>query len=149
MSSTPRKPDDSTETTSEDPSLRERLHHGFEWVSQAVHEPRRNLDEVQQRVRNGFEIARFCLRHLAQDRAPQMAASLAFRTLFGILPVLVVVTVAARSLLGANFQNITGTSSSHPPTTSIPHTPTPTPTPTPSPTPVSKKTKCGILFPTS
>ena len=108
MSSTPRKPDDSTETTPEDPSLRERLHHGFEWVSQAVHEPRRNLDEVQQRVRNGFEIARFCLRHLAQDRAPQMAASLAFRTLFGILPVLVVVTVAARSLLGANFQNITG-----------------------------------------
>ncbi len=78
------------------------------WLNTAVHEPRRNLDEVQQRIRNGFEIARFCLRHLAQDRAPQMAASLAFRTLFGILPVLVVFTVAARSLLGEDFQRIIG-----------------------------------------
>lgn len=66
-------------------------------------EPQRNLDEVQRRVRNAFEIGRFCLRHLTQDRAPQMAASLAFRTLFGILPVLVVVTIAARSLLGDQF----------------------------------------------
>ena len=108
MSRTPQKNDDHLDPDAKDPTLRERMRHGFEWVSQAVHEPRRNLDEVQQRVRNGFEIARFCLRHLAQDRAPQMAASLAFRTLFGILPVLVVFTVAARSLLGSNFQKLTG-----------------------------------------
>ena len=108
MSTTPSNPEAPQNTEPEDRSLRERIQDGFQWVSQAVHEPRRNLDEVQQRVRNGFEIARYCVRHLAQDRAPQMAASLAFRTLFGILPVLVVVTVAARSLLGSNFQKITG-----------------------------------------
>ena len=89
-------------------SFRTRLSETLAWLNTAVHEPRRNLDEVQQRIRNGFEIARFCLRHLAQDRAPQMAASLAFRTLFGILPVLVVFTVAARSLLGEDFQRIIG-----------------------------------------
>jgi len=86
-------------------SLRTRAEHGLTWLKQAVTEPQRNLDDLQQRVRNAFEIGRFCLRHLAQDRAPQMAASLAFRTLFGILPVLVVVTIAARSLLGEQFQN--------------------------------------------
>ena len=108
MSTTPSNPETPKIPEPEERSLRERLSSGVQWVRQAVHEPKRNLDDVQQRVRNGFEIGRFCLRHLAQDRAPQMAASLAFRTLFGILPVLVVVTVAARSLLGSNFQKITG-----------------------------------------
>ena len=77
-------------------SLRERAHTGLAWLRQAVTEPQRNLDEFQRRVRDAFEIGRFSLRHLAQDRAPQMAAALAFRTLFGILPVLVVATIAAR-----------------------------------------------------
>ena len=76
-------------------------------MRQSVTEPQRNLDEFQRRVRNAFEIGRFSIRHLAQDRAPQMAASLAFRTLFGILPVLVVATIAARSLLGDKFQSVT------------------------------------------
>ncbi|MEE2682259.1 MAG: YhjD/YihY/BrkB family envelope integrity protein [Planctomycetota bacterium] len=108
MNTTPSDPETPKTPDEEARSLRERVQSSIRWIRQAAHEPRRNLDEVQQKVRNAFEIARFCLRHLAQDRAPQMAASLAFRTLFGILPVLVVVTVAARSLLGSNFQNITG-----------------------------------------
>ena len=97
-------------TTQDDnpkPSLRTRARQGLHWLRQSVTEPQRNLDEVQRRVRNAFEIGRFSLRHLAQDRAPQMAASLAFRTLFGIIPVLVVVTIAARSLLGDRFQQTT------------------------------------------
>ena len=85
------------------PPLRVRARLGFEWLRQAASEPRKNLDDVQRRVRHGFDTARYCLRHLDEDRAPQMAASLAFRTLFGILPVLVVITVAARNILGDNF----------------------------------------------
>lgn len=96
-----------TEPDAPKPTLRQRAEQGLHWLRQSVTEPQRNLDEVQRRVRNAFEIGRFCLRHLAQDRAPQMAASLAFRTLFGILPVLVVVTIAARSLLGDRFQHST------------------------------------------
>ena len=85
------------------PPLRVRARQGFEWLRQSASEPRKNLDDVQRRVRHGFDTARYCLRHLDEDRAPQMAASLAFRTLFGILPVLVVITVAARNILGDNF----------------------------------------------
>ena len=85
------------------PPLRVRARQGFEWLRQAASEPRKNLDDVQRRVRHGFDTARYCLKHLDEDRAPQMAASLAFRTLFGILPVLVVITIAARNILGDNF----------------------------------------------
>ncbi|MDZ4753354.1 MAG: YhjD/YihY/BrkB family envelope integrity protein [Phycisphaerae bacterium] len=49
------------------------------------------------------EIATFCIRHLREDRAPQIAATLAFRTLFGLVPVLVVVTLAAKAMLGNEF----------------------------------------------
>ena len=96
----------STQKSSNDRTFLDRIRAGFRWLKQAVNEPQRNLDEFQQRFRRGFEVARYSLRHLSQDRAPQMAASLSFRTLFGILPVLVVATIAARSLLGDRFQSI-------------------------------------------
>jgi membrane protein len=51
------------------------------------------------------ETATFCLRHLREDRAPQIAATLAFRTLFGLVPVLVVVTLAAKAMLGDGFKS--------------------------------------------
>jgi YihY family inner membrane protein len=105
LASVDRTADVTTQDDNPKQSLRTRIDHGLHWLRQSVTEPQRNLDEVQRRVRDAFEIGRFCLRHLSQDRAPQMAASLAFRTLFGILPVLVVVTIAARSLLGDRFQD--------------------------------------------
>lgn len=42
------------------------------------------------------------------DRLPQMAASLAYRTLLGLVPVLVVATVVARGLMGENFPVFVG-----------------------------------------
>src|SRR5262249_7233805 len=42
----------------------------------------------------------FCWRHLREDRAAQIATTLAYRTLFGMVPVLVVVTLIAKSVLG-------------------------------------------------
>jgi membrane protein len=97
----------STQKRSNISSFLGHIRSGFRWVKQAATEPQRNLDEFQQRVRRAFEVAQYSLRHLSQDRAPQMAASLSFRTLFGILPVLVVATIAARSLLGDKLQTIT------------------------------------------
>ena len=105
--STDRNESVSTNTPPNQRSFRTRIRLGLAWLRQAVTEPQRNLDDVQQQVRRAFEIGRYSLRHLTQDRAPQMAASLAFRTLFGILPVLVVATIVARSLLGEQFQSIT------------------------------------------
>lgn len=54
-------------------------------------------------VGDAAEVATFCIRHLREDRAPQIASALAFRTLFGLLPVLVVVTLIAKSALGGEF----------------------------------------------
>lgn len=48
-------------------------------------------------------MARWCVSHLAQVRAPEMAAALAFRTLFGLIPVFFVATLVTRSLLGEAF----------------------------------------------
>jgi len=42
------------------------------------------------------------------DRLPQMAASLAYRTLLGLVPVLVVATVVARGLMAENFPVFVG-----------------------------------------
>jgi membrane protein len=56
-------------------------------------------------VGEAAEMATFCLRHLREDRAGQIAATLAFRTLFGLVPVLVVVTLAAKAMLGATFRD--------------------------------------------
>jgi len=56
-----------------------------------------------ERAARTIEIARFCVRRLGEDRASDIAAALAFRTLFGLLPVLVVVTLVAKSALGERF----------------------------------------------
>lgn len=51
----------------------------------------------------GVKLARYCIGHLAEVRASEMAAALSFRTLFGLIPVFFVATLITRSLLGDNF----------------------------------------------
>jgi len=45
---------------------------------------------------------------IRDDRLPQMAASLAYRTLLGMVPVLVVATIVARGLMAENFPVFVG-----------------------------------------
>jgi len=52
---------------------------------------------------NLLPAARYALAELRHSQAPAMAANLAFRTLFGLLPVLVVATIVTRALLGERF----------------------------------------------
>jgi membrane protein len=79
-------------------------------MSQPVPDDRRGPIEAfladrlgAERAARALEIFRFCLRRLSEDRATDIAASLAFRTLFGLLPVLVVVTLVIKSALGDRF----------------------------------------------
>jgi len=58
------------------------------------------LSRWQQAVRFGYDLGCCGARQLHHDRAPQMAAALSFRALFGLLPTLIVATVAVRSLIG-------------------------------------------------
>lgn len=54
-------------------------------------------------IRDLLPALRFAVAQLKQSQAPAMAANLAFRTLFGLLPVLVVATIVTRAILGERF----------------------------------------------
>jgi membrane protein len=55
------------------------------------------------RISEWIYVGKFCVAHLAEARAAQMAAALSFRMLFGILPVLVVGTIVVKSVMGEEF----------------------------------------------
>ncbi len=60
-------------------------------------------DAPRPRPRDLAIAVRFAVAQIQLSQAPAMAANLAFRTLFGMLPVLVVATLVTRSLLGSGF----------------------------------------------
>jgi membrane protein len=69
-----------------------------QWLKRVVTQPLGELDRWQKAARFAYDLGRFGARQLRYDRAQQMAAALAFRTLFGLLPVLVVATVLVKAL---------------------------------------------------
>ncbi len=67
-------------------------------LREALVQPRHELDRWQKAARFIYDLGRCGLRQLDNDRAAQMAAALSFRTLFGLLPVLVVATVLVKAM---------------------------------------------------
>jgi membrane protein len=67
------------------------------WLKRVITQPREELDRWQRAVRFAYDLGRFGARQLQHDRAQEMAAAMAFRTLFGLLPVLVVATVLVKA----------------------------------------------------
>jgi membrane protein len=63
-------------------------------------QPHSELNRFQKTLRFIYDLGRHGARQLQHDRAPQMAGALAFRTLFALLPVLVVSTLIIRALRG-------------------------------------------------
>ncbi|NOX53266.1 MAG: YihY family inner membrane protein [Planctomycetes bacterium] len=70
------------------------------WLKRVVTQPRHELDRWQKAVRFMYELGHYGARQLRNDRAPQMAAALAFRALFALFPVLVVATIVVRAVIG-------------------------------------------------
>ncbi len=70
------------------------------WLTRVVTQPRSELDRWQRAALFTYDLSRFGARQLRHDRAPQMAAALSFRVLFGLLPVLIVATILVRSVIG-------------------------------------------------
>ena len=87
-------------------TLRESIRSAIVWTRTALNDPVGQLSRWQRSIRQAYRIGRYSLRHLAEDRASQMAATLSFRLLFGLLPVLVVATVAAKAVLGPDLPAI-------------------------------------------
>ena len=79
--------------------LRDRLESLVSWLRRVITQPFGELNRWQRAVRFGYDLGRFGARQLKHDRAQHMAAALSFRTLFSLLPVLVVaISVAVMSL---------------------------------------------------
>ena len=72
----------------------------IEYLRQAISQPRDELDRWERAIRFTYDLGRYGARQLREDRAAQMAAALSFRTLFGLLPVLVVGTMLVKALGG-------------------------------------------------
>ena len=80
--------------------LREYIRLTITWLRRAINQPFEELNRWQRAARFGYDLGRFGARQLREDRAPQMASALAFRTLFGLAPVLVVATILVKAIKG-------------------------------------------------
>ena len=74
----------------------------IEWLRRVVTQPRRELDRWQRAARFAYDLGRYGERQLRRDRAPQMAAALSFRSLFALVPVLIVGMIVVRAFQGTD-----------------------------------------------
>jgi membrane protein len=81
--------------------LRDGIRLTMAWLRRAVTQPFQELNRWQRAARFVYDLGRYGARQLREDRAPQMAAALAFRTLFGLAPVLVVGTILVKATKGS------------------------------------------------
>jgi membrane protein len=76
---------------------REYIQRVLHWIGHVVRQPWHELDRWQRAARFSYDLGRFGTRQLREDRAPQMAAALAFQTLFALVPVLVAAMVIVQA----------------------------------------------------
>jgi len=69
-------------------------------LRRAISQPFQELNRWQRAARFTYDLGRYGARQLKEDRAPQMASALAFRTLFGLAPILVVTTILIKTING-------------------------------------------------
>lgn len=72
----------------------------FQRLAQALSQPEEELDRWERFLNLLIRIGRHGARQLVRHRAPQMAAALSYRTLFSLVPLLVVALVGARMFFG-------------------------------------------------
>lgn len=75
----------------------------YKWLKHVVTQPRKELNRWQAAVRFAYDMGVHGWKALNQDNATQMAAALAYRSLFALLPVVVVTTVVVKGLRGPEY----------------------------------------------
>jgi len=75
------------------------------WLTHVVREPRDELDRWQRAVRFSYDLGKYGAKQLREDRAPQMAAALAYQSLFALVPVLVVALILVRATISEDKLN--------------------------------------------
>lgn len=68
-----------------------------------ITQPTHELTRAEQRVRYAIELAQYCARIMKQHRAPQMAAALTYRTMFSLVPTLVLALLMIRAFGGFEY----------------------------------------------
>ena len=72
------------------------------WLTHVIRQPREELDRWQRAVRYAYDLGRYGARQLREDRAPQMAAALAYQALFALVPVFIVAMIVVRGIMGVD-----------------------------------------------
>ena len=72
----------------------------FNYLLEAIRSPREQLSRGQQFLRKSFELVVYCYRQLQRQRAEGMAAELTYRTIFALIPVVVLGLVLFRVVGG-------------------------------------------------
>jgi membrane protein len=80
--------------------LRRLVRETTEWISRVIHHPREELTHWQATARFWYDLARVGGKRLQEDRALQMAAALAFHTLFALMPLAIVSTALFKGMQG-------------------------------------------------
>lgn len=80
--------------------LRRLVRDSADWVSRVIHHPREELTHWQATARFWYDLARVGGKRLQEDRALQMAAALAFHTLFALMPLAIVSTALFKGMQG-------------------------------------------------
>ena len=73
-------------------TIRELIQKSTEHLLRIITQPRSELTRWQRAARFTYDLGRTGAQQLRRDRASQMAAALAYRTLFSLLPILAVGT---------------------------------------------------------
>lgn len=81
-------------------NLRDRTRQWVDLLTHVMTQPREELNRWQYAVRFSYELGVHGYKALQRDDAPQMAAALSFRTLFALLPVVVVSAVLVNAMQG-------------------------------------------------
>lgn len=66
-------------------------------VRRLVSQPTEELTRWQRTLKNIIDFARYCAKTMAKDRAPEMAAALTYRTIFSLVPTLIICLLVLRA----------------------------------------------------
>ncbi|MDX1681845.1 MAG: YhjD/YihY/BrkB family envelope integrity protein [Phycisphaeraceae bacterium] len=78
----------------------------YQRLQQAITEPTEELSRAQRTLRWVFDFTRHCARQLGEDRATQMAAALTYRTLFSLIPLIVMGLLVFRGFVDADQAHV-------------------------------------------
>ncbi len=82
--------------------IRRSIRDATDWISRVIHHPSEELTHWQATARFWYDLARVGGRRLQEDRALQMAAALAFHTLFALMPLAIVSTALFKGMQGVD-----------------------------------------------